>query len=67
MHNQYQLAVIEQDSKEVLLLDQRRPMQVVRKLPHNDQVNAVAWDPQNEGALCSVSDDNQALIWEIDK
>jgi len=58
MHNPYQLAVIEENSKEVLLLDQRKPMQVVKKLPHDDKANAVAWNPRSDGSLCTVSDDN---------
>lgn len=49
------------------MLDQRKPMQVIKKLPHEGKANAVAWNPRSDGSLCTVSDDCQALIWEIDK
>ena len=40
-------------------------MQVVKVLTHAAKVNAVAWHPSEATTLCSVGEDEFALIWLI--
>ena len=50
----------------ITILDIRHPLQPVTKLSnHKSCVNAMAWAPQSHVHLCSVGDDCQALIWDL--
>lgn len=60
------MAVIAMDSSQVVILDVRFPTAPIATLTrHTAPVNAVAWAPHSSTHLCSVGDDNQALIWGI--
>jgi WD repeat-containing protein 68 len=32
---------------------------------HKDCVNSLCWAPQSTSHLCSVGDDSQAFIWDL--
>ncbi|CAD8158593.1 unnamed protein product [Paramecium octaurelia] len=60
------LAIIEMDVNYVTLLDTRQPLLPLAKLKnHKDYVNAIAWAPESTTHLCSVADDQSALIWDF--
>ncbi|XP_057971747.1 protein TRANSPARENT TESTA GLABRA 1-like [Malania oleifera] len=60
------MATILMDSNKVVILDIRSPTMPVAELErHRACVNAIAWAPQSSRHICSVSDDTQALMWEL--
>lgn len=59
------LAVLEEDSSRILLLDLRYPGVTVAILDsHGAAVNSVDWHP-SKNILLSGSDDGQALLWDM--
>lgn len=64
--DQNYLCTMAMDSSEVIILDIRIPCTPVARLNnHRASVNGVAWAPHSSCHLCSVADDSQALIWDI--
>mmetsp|Transcript_30750 Transcript_30750/g.71095 ORF Transcript_30750/g.71095 Transcript_30750/m.71095 type:complete len:341 (+) Transcript_30750:128-1150(+) len=60
------LATILTDSPRTVILDIRVPSLPVAVLgAHSACVNAVAWAPHSSCHICTCSDDNQALIWDL--
>ncbi|XP_036595914.1 DDB1- and CUL4-associated factor 7-like [Trichosurus vulpecula] len=60
------LATLAMDSKEVVVVDLRRPGSPMALLKgHGACVNGLAWAPHFASHICTVSDDCQALIWDI--
>jgi hypothetical protein len=41
-------------------------MNVVKVLRHKRNANALAWKPDNSEIVCTVGDDNFALLWTIE-
>ena len=55
-------------SKEIILLDIRHPLLPVKKLDfHNAPVNNLVWSPESPFLLCSISEDNHAYLWNVEK
>ena len=64
--NQNYLATFRLHNENVVIIDWRMPATPVVELSaHSACVNGITWAPHSAGHLCSVSDDNQALIWEF--
>jgi len=60
------LATFVMDSSSLVILDVRVPSIPVAELHGHDQsVNAIAWAPHSHCHICSVGDDSQALIWDL--
>ncbi|GAM20711.1 hypothetical protein SAMD00019534_038870, partial [Acytostelium subglobosum LB1] len=60
------LATIQQDSPKVIILDIRVPSVPAAELEfHKSAVNGIAWAPHSSCHICTVSDDKQALIWDL--
>ncbi|KAL9645046.1 hypothetical protein ABK040_004538 [Willaertia magna] len=60
------LATIAMDNSKIIILDIRVPSLPLLELSsHHLPVNGVCWAPHSSCHLCSVSDDCQALIWDI--
>lgn len=60
------VGVIEMDQSYLTILDTRQPLrQLCRCNSHKDFVNALAWAPQSNYHICTVADDAQALIWDL--
>lgn len=60
------IATLQMDSNAVTILDIRVPSVAMATLEgHNHCVNAIAWAPHSSSHICSVGDDNQALIWDL--
>mmetsp|Transcript_13911 Transcript_13911/g.23585 ORF Transcript_13911/g.23585 Transcript_13911/m.23585 type:complete len:327 (+) Transcript_13911:66-1046(+) len=60
------LATILADSPKTIILDIRMPSTAVVTLSaHTQRVNSVAWAPHSACHICSCSDDNSALIWDL--
>lgn len=60
------LAAIQQNSNDVMILDLRSPMKVVRILKsHQAQVNSIAWAPHSSSHIVTAGDDHQTLIWSL--
>eukprot|EP00802_Teleaulax_amphioxeia_P014825 Tamp_14904.p1 GENE.Tamp_14904~~Tamp_14904.p1 ORF type:complete len:340 (-),score=49.05 Tamp_14904:424-1443(-) len=60
------LATFVMDSSALVILDVRVPSIPVAELHGHDQsVNAIAWAPHSHCHICSVGDDSQALIWDL--
>ena len=68
-NNKYSLAVIAMHDKSITLIDTRKnaPYDKVKLSFHKDPVNSLAWAPHSQYHICSVSDDKQALIWDLKK
>lgn len=50
----------------VTLIDVRKPFWPACKLHyHKKSVNHTSWAPHSPQHICSVSDDSQALIWDL--
>ena len=66
--NPYFLAALAMDSNVVMILDIRGPPIPVTELSgHQNSVNALAWSPNSAYHICTAGDDNQALIWDLQK
>lgn len=64
--DQYYLSCFSRDDSRVVILDIRHPSLPVAQLQgHSQAVNAIAWAPHSSCHICSVSDDSQALIWDL--
>lgn len=64
--DQYYLSCFCRDERRVVILDIRHPSLPVAELAgHHKAVNAIAWAPHSSCHICSVSDDAQALIWDL--
>lgn len=60
------ISTFQTSSKEVALIDVRRPGKTVALLSrHKDQLNGISWAPHSAHHLCSAADDGQALIWGL--
>ena len=60
------LATMEKDSRNVYILDTRKPSKPVAILDgHRASVNAIAWAPHSSCHICSAGDDKNALIWDL--
>ena len=60
------LAAILADDPRTVILDVRVPSIPVAELgAHQACVNSIAWAPHSSCHLCTCSDDNQALIWDL--
>ncbi|GAX29526.1 WD repeat-containing protein 68 [Fistulifera solaris] len=60
------LATFMVDSRRTIILDIRVPSIPVAELGgHMGCVNAAAWAPHSSCHICTVGDDNQALIWDL--
>ncbi|KAF0978559.1 hypothetical protein FDP41_002379 [Naegleria fowleri] len=60
------VACIGMDSNRIVVLDVRYPgMPLMELCGHKMPVNGIAWAPHSPRHLCSVGDDGQALIWDI--
>jgi len=65
-HDPNYLACIMTDSPKTVVLDIRVPsLPVVQLGGHEAPVNAVSWAPHSSCHLCTVGDDCQALIWDL--
>lgn len=54
------------DSSKVTIIDIRVPSEPVAELNgHTAPVNSIAWAPHSTCHICSVGDDSQALIWDL--
>lgn len=50
----------------VILIDIRKPGKALSKMSeHSLRVNGMSWAPHSARHLCTASDDQQALIWEL--
>ena len=64
----FHLAVLAMDSNIAMILDIRGPPLPVTELHgHQGSINAVAWSPTSPYHLCTAGDDNQVLIWDLQK
>ncbi|KAI6207290.1 hypothetical protein M3Y99_01851200 [Aphelenchoides fujianensis] len=60
------LATFAQNSSEVFIVDIRLPSIPVATLKnHTGHVNAISWAPHSSCHICTVGDDQQALIWDV--
>jgi DDB1- and CUL4-associated factor 7 len=60
------IACFAQDSMSTLIIDIRMPASPAAVLrAHSAAINSIEWAPHSSCHLCSVSDDNQALIWDL--
>ena len=60
------IATVQADSAVTVILDIRVPSAPVAELTaHEASVNGVVWSPHSASHLCSISEDNRALIWDI--
>lgn len=60
------LATFAIESNSIIVLDIRKPKTPVTTLNnHTRPVNSMMWAPNSAHHMCSVSDDQQALIWEL--
>ena len=65
--NEYILATILMEKKEVLILDIRLPMTpFITLCGHSDSVNSIAWAPKSPFHICTVGDDTKAYIWDLE-
>ena len=65
LQNRNLMAVVAQDDNNVLLFDKRRPNQIVDTLNRRSKVNAISWSPAASNLICSVHEDGNALIWDL--
>ena len=62
----HQLAVIPENSNEVLLLDQRRPNQHISKFRSDSTITSICWHPEpGQNRLCTVSNNGVVLIYDV--
>jgi len=67
-NNKHYVAVVAMDDNSVTLLDTRKHSTPLSRLAfHKGPVNHLAWAPHSGYHICSVSDDMQALIWDLKK
>eukprot|EP01040_Poterioochromonas_malhamensis_P014375 gene14376-15905_t len=60
------IAVIQAEGNKTIIIDVRMPTYPVTELlGHEGVVNGIAWAPHSAHHICTVGDDHQALIWEI--
>ncbi|CAG5107518.1 Oidioi.mRNA.OKI2018_I69.chr1.g3365.t2.cds [Oikopleura dioica] len=60
------IAALGMDVSEIIILDKRVPcIPVARLANHRAAVNGVSWAPHSAHHVCTVGDDKQALIWDI--
>ena len=59
------MAVVAQDDNNVLLFDKRMPNRIYDTLSRRSKVNAIAWSPADASLICSVHEDGNALIWDL--
>jgi WD repeat-containing protein 68 len=60
------LAVVPTNSSKAIILDIRMPSIAVAELVgHQAALNGIAWAPHSSCHICTVSDDKQALIWDV--
>lgn len=60
------LATFMVDSRKTIILDIRVPSISVAELGgHFACINAIQWAPHSSGHICTVGDDSQALIWDL--
>ena len=66
--DEHYLATIAMDCDCVTILDVRSPAMPVAELTgHHNNVNAIAWAPHSSCHICTAGDDNQALIWDLQR
>ncbi|KAI0985025.1 hypothetical protein GJ496_008863 [Pomphorhynchus laevis] len=54
------------NSKDVSIIDVRMPCKIQNVLSnHSDFINAFCWAPHSSRHICTVADDRQALIWDL--
>ena len=61
------MAVVAQDDSNVLLFDKRRPNQILDTLNRSSKVNSISWSPAAANLICSVHEDGNALIWDLNE
>ena len=67
-NNKNYVAIISMNDNSVTLIDTRKQVIPATKLVfHKAPVNHMAWAPHSAFHICSVSDDKQALIWDLKK
>lgn len=60
------VATILTDSPKAVIIDIRVPsIPTTELLGHQASLNAISWAPHSPYHICTVGDDNQALIWDI--
>eukprot|EP01127_Copromyxa_protea_P020063 TRINITY_DN6631_c0_g1_i1.p1 TRINITY_DN6631_c0_g1~~TRINITY_DN6631_c0_g1_i1.p1 ORF type:complete len:324 (+),score=50.80 TRINITY_DN6631_c0_g1_i1:74-973(+) len=60
------LAALKLDSNVCTILDRRYPCVTADELVgHSDSINGVTWAPHMDNYLCTASDDDHALIWNV--
>lgn len=65
-HHSPYIAVTIAESPRVVIVDMRNPTRpVCLHANHNAPVNAITWAPHYGHALCCVSEDQRAMIWDI--
>lgn len=66
--DEHYLATIAMDCDAVTILDIRSPAMPVAELAgHHGNVNALSWAPHSTSHICTVGDDSQALIWDLQR
>lgn len=56
------------NSKDIIIIDLRQPGRPIVVLDnHTANLNSMSWAPHSAHHICSASDDNQALIWDLSK
>jgi len=66
--NPYYLSALAMDSNVAIILDMRGPPVPVTELHgHQGSINAVVWSPTSPYHLCTAGDDNQVMIWDLQK
>ena len=66
LQNNNLISCLVQDKNNLLIIDTRVAMQPIADLnSHTGVVNSMAWAPHSEMHICTVSDDKNAFIWNI--
>jgi len=62
------IATILMDSNDVIIIDQRQNnVPLIELKGHDSAVNALYWSPHSSKHICTVGDDCQTLIWDINE
>ena len=66
LQNNNLIACLVQDKNNLLVIDNRVAMQPIADLnSHTGVINSMAWAPHSDMHICTVSDDKNAFIWNI--
>lgn len=62
------IAITSLSGNDIILLDIRKPLYPVSKLTfHQQPINNLAWSPESPFLLCSISGDQHAYLWNVEK